>query len=361
MGGAETQSFILAKYLKQNFDARIVFIADNNEGPVKSLYEEYGFETYSFFYRLKGSFFQKLIDTLRFVKFLRSFQPDFILPYTSDNCKKMLPGWKYTGAKYAWWNMQDEGRFLYKTKHEEGLLNGVTEIVSNSNIGTEFLETNFKLSNKIIVKYNNPITVPDADAIQPVWRAKLSLNDNDIVISMIANLTSWKDHTTLIKAWKVVFDYYKNKNRPCYLLLAGAEKDTTDTIKVLAFDSNIAESIKILGSIKETDALILESDLVVHSSNKEGVPNAICEAMALANVVVATDISGNREALTDKYENYTLSKALDPQHLAEKIIYLLENKKLKEEIGHYNKKRIEENYTEDKMINIFLDSFLKHI
>ena len=36
-GGAETQSLILARHLKAEYDARIIFIADNDEGPVKEL------------------------------------------------------------------------------------------------------------------------------------------------------------------------------------------------------------------------------------------------------------------------------------------------------------------------------------
>jgi len=125
----------------------------------------------------------------------------------------------------------------------------------------------------------------------------------------------------------------------------------------LAFDLGIADSIKLLGSIKTTNSLILESDLIVHSSNKEGVPNVLCEAMALQKAVVATDIPGDREALTDTYQDYTLSKPNNPKDLADKIIYLLEHPQLKEEIGVYNFERVKAHYTTEHMISVFLDSF----
>ena len=356
-GGAETQSLILARHLKAEYDARIVFIADNDEGPVKKTYLKEGFETYMFNYRLHGTKFQKLQDSIRFIKFLRRFKPNFILPYTSDNCKKILNGWRLTGASYAWWNMQDEGRFLYKTKHEEKLLKGVTAIVSNSLVGSNFLTDNYNVRPDSILQYNNPITIPNASLTVPKWRNKLGLEPNAIVVSMIANLTPWKDHKTLFKAWKHILTHFKLNNQTCYLVLAGAEKETANALKILAFNLEIANSIKMLGSIKDTNALIIESDLIVHSSNKEGVPNVLCEAMALQKAVVATDIPGDREALTDTYQDYTLSEPNNPKDLADKIIYLLEHPQLKEEIGIYNFERVKAHYTTEHMLTVFLDSF----
>jgi len=361
LGGAETQSLILAKFLKTNFDARIVFIADNDDGPVKELYQDHGFETYTFLFRLNGTPLYKIITSLKFIYFLRKFKPDFILPYSSDNCKKILSGWKYTGAAYAWWNMQDEGRFLYQTKHEERLLNSVSEIVSNSDIGSDFLKTNYHLKGKSIVKYRNPIEVPKLEDIELMWRKKFGIEDQAIVVCMIANLTKWKDHITLVKAWAYVHAHFTRIQKPCYLIFAGALKESTIDIKVLAYDHKLSDSLILTGSIKQTNALILESDLVVHSSNKEGVPNAICEAMALGKAVVATDIPGNREALTDRFENLTLSHPEHPEDLSEKIINLLEDAEKRREIGEYNKSCITQNYTQNQMIETFLESFIKYI
>ncbi len=359
-GGAETQSLILARVLKKEFNAKIIFIADGGTGIVKDTYNKEGFETLNFAYRLKGTKTQKLIDTVKFIWFLRKLKPDFILPYSSDNCKKILGNWKYTGAKYAWWNMQDEGRFLFKTKHEEKLIKSVTEIVSNSYVGSEFLQTHYNLGARQIQQYNNPIAVPDTALIKPLWRNQLKLEANAIVVSMIANLTLWKDHKTLFNAWKYVLDHFQAKQQPIYLVLAGDTRETTKDLKVLAFDLQIGHSIKMLGSIQKTNELIMESDMVVHSSLKEGVPNAICEAMALEKPVVATNISGNREGLSDRYLKTTLTEPNNPIDLAQKIIELLENKALAKEIGIYNKQRILQEYTQDQMVKIFLDSFVKY-
>ena len=43
-----------------------------------------------------------------------------------------------------------------------------------------------------------------------------------------------------------------------------------------------------------------------------------------------------------------------------KMIDLIENKPLAEEIGEYNKVLIEANYTEEQMVDTFVESFIKH-
>ena len=66
LGGAETQSLILARALKERYNAEIIFIADNDEGPVKELYNKEGFQTLMFYYRLNGTKLEKLIDSIKF-------------------------------------------------------------------------------------------------------------------------------------------------------------------------------------------------------------------------------------------------------------------------------------------------------
>ena len=98
---------------------------------------------------------------------------------------------------------------------------------------------------------------------------------------------------------------------------------TVQDFKILGFDLNLSDSITFLGPIDSTNELIVESDLMVHSSNTEGCPNAVCEAMALGKPVVGTNISGIKQALGTEYGNYCLSEPNNPNDLAEKIIQLI--------------------------------------
>lgn len=361
LGGAEAAAIILAKELQKNYDAKIIFVAGSPDGQVKTDLEQMGFKALYFKFNYRAKPQNKILSYLRLIRFIRKEQPDFLLPYVAGNNKMVLPIWKFTGAKYAWWMQQDEGRDLYKTKFEKWCLSRATSIISNSEVGMDFIAEAYDIDKKSMVHYNNVIYIPDQTKIQPYWRSKLKISDDDFVVSMIANITPFKDHETLFKAWPVVVSHFNKKGQTVYLLLAGQPKQETITkLKLMGFDVNISAHVRFLGGISTTNELINESDLVVHSSLKEGCPNAVCEAMALGKAVVGTDIPGNSEALTRTYQDVSLAEPQNPEDLAAKIIHLLENEELRKELGAFNAKRIIEHYNVEQMLEKIAGSFSKY-
>ena len=351
LGGAEAAAIILAKELQKRFEAHIIFLAGSQLGKVRNELESYGFKTLYFPFDYKATPIRKLPSYVKLIRLLRKVKPDFLLPYVAGNNKMVLPIWKYTGAKYAWWMQQDEGRDLYKTKFEKWCLSRATAIISNSEVGMDFIAESYGIDKKSMVHYNNLIYIPDADKLESYWRTKLQISSNDLVVSMIANITPFKDHATLFKAWAKVVEYFNSKGQKTHLLLAGQPKEETlASLKILGFDLNLSPSVHFLGSTTNTNELIKESNLMVHSSLTEGCPNAVCEAMALGKAVVGTDIPGNSEALTRTYQNVCLAAPQNPEDLAVKIIHLLENEALRKKIDAFNANRIIEHYNVEQML-----------
>ena len=359
LGGAEVAAVILAKELKARYRANIIFVAGSSSGKVKDELDALGFKTLYFKFNYKAAPHKKIWNYLKLIFLIRKEKPDFLLPYVAGNNKMILPIWKFTGAKYAWWMQQDEGRDLYKTKFEKWTIKQASDIISNSEVGMDFIEEAYLINKADMVHYNNVIYVPDVKNLKPYWRSHLNISDNALVVSMIANITPFKDHETLFKAWPQVVKHFHAKNKSVYLLLAGQPKQETITnLKLIGFDLNISNHVRFLGGTNKTNELINESDLVVHSSLKEGCPNAVCEAMALGKAVVGTDIPGNSEALTRSYEAVCLAAPQNPEDLAAKIIHLLENEALRKELGTFNKNRIITEYNVEQMLEKITGSFL---
>ena len=359
LGGAEAAAIILAKELKKRYKANIIFVAGSPDGNVKEDLDKFGFKTLYFKFKYNAKPLEKILAYWRLIQFIKKYKPHYLLPYVAGNNKMVLPIWKYTGADYAWWMQQDEGRGLYKTRFEKQCLEKATNIISNSTVGMDFLADTYGLDYDHMVHYNNVIYIPEENNLQSYWRSHLDISDDVLVVSMIANITPFKDHNTLFKAWPAVVNHFKTQNISVYLLLAGqSKKETITELKLIGFDLNIAESVRFLGGTDKTNELISESDLVVHSSLKEGCPNAVCEAMALGKAVVGTDIPGNSEALTRDYEQYCLAQPKNEKNLSKKIIYLLEHPELKEEIGVTNKKRIVAHYNVEQMLDKITSSFI---
>jgi len=357
LGGAERQAIMLAKLLKQDVGADVVVLAHSG-GFLEQTLLDAGIQ-YTFFSDItKYPKLKKLYSLIKLILVIRRINPDYIIPFISQNSKTIGLIWRYTRAKSAIWNQRDEGRELFVTRWEKFALSNVTHIVSNSYEGKDFIVKNYGLADEKVTVINNGIVIPDKQALLPFWRDKLEIHKNSMIVSMIANITPYKDHKTLLYAWQVVQRYFRERNCSIFLLLAGRYGLTTNELKLLAYELKLCESVFFVGQTDKTNGLINESDLMVHSSNTEGCPNAVLEAMALGKPVIGTDISGIHQALGEKYTQYCFSKPNTPDDLAKKIIHLLENPVLRTEIGSYNLQRVKEEFSVEKMGESYLSLFV---
>ena len=357
-GGAERQALLLASYIKANVSKHVAFIAFH-EGVTrtyKCILEKEGFEVYYFPLNHHASKLKKLRQYFKLVQFVKKLSPDVLLPYVAESNKIVAQIWKYTGAKFAFWNQREEGRKLYGTALEQKLIRGVSAIVSNSFEGADALKRTYGLSDKDITVINNGIISYKHEFIKTDWHHKLGIETNRPIISMIANVTNRKDHETLLKAWKIVIQDCKIKNLELpFLILAGRKAETYDKLRLLAFDLNLSNHIVFVGELNPVQGLITQSLFCVFSSNLEGCPNGVLECMEQGKVVVGTNISGLRQAMGENYAEMCLSEPNNPNSLAEKILGIINNNELRIEIGLYNERRILEEFSIEQMVNNYLD------
>lgn len=354
-GGAERQALILASYIKTHISEHVTFIAFKDGTNFRSLLNEAEIQVHYFPFNHHAPKAIKLLQYYKLVQFVKKLSPDVLIPYVAESNKIVAQIWKYTGAKFAFWNQREEGRKLYGTPLEQKLIRKVSAIVSNSFEGADALKRTYRLSDKDITVINNGIIPYKQEFITTDWHHKLGIETNRPIISMIANITNRKDHETLLKAWKIVIQDCKEKNVELpFLILAGRKAETYDKLRLLAFDLNLSNHIAFVGELNPVQDLISQSLFCVFSSNLEGCPNGVLECMEQGKVVIGTNISGVEQALGNKYENQYLSEPNNAEDLASKIISLYEKPSLFVEIGQYNKQRINTEFSVKKMAEAHL-------
>ena len=105
-------------------------------------------------------------------------------------------------------------------------------------------------------------------------------------------------------------------------------------IKEKVSEYKLDDFVEFKGKVSPIEPEIVNSKLFVLSSDYEGIPNALIEAMSLGIPSVSTDCSpGGAALLIDSPNNGVLVPTNNAQKLAEGIMYILEDNERAESIG----------------------------
>lgn len=112
----------------------------------------------------------------------------------------------------------------------------------------------------------------------------------------IGRMSHEKDQTKLIEAFSIV-----KKLHPSVRLYILGDGDLMPELEQRITDLNLIEDVYLLGQKENPFAYLARADAFVLSSNHEGQPMVLLEALTLGVPVIATDITGNRSVLGNKY------------------------------------------------------------
>lgn len=176
-----------------------------------------------------------------------------------------------------------------------------------------------------------PLTIAE----KAKFRKSFGFFDNDFLIIYPADFCYRKNQVMLLKA----FAELQKKYPQAKLLLCGQDT-ASDEIKDLAKSLGVNGGVSFLGYRRDINNLVGMSDVSVSSSRQEGLPVNIIEAMAMGNAVIATNVRGNNDLVTDG-ENGFLVDSDDSNQMAKKLSEFIENKNLKEKFGKNSLKNVE--------------------
>lgn len=355
LGGAERQALLLARMLRDSCGARVSFLGwSRSPGLMTDKLEEAGIPVHihplDWGHRLtwRRAKLAKAARLVGFSRFVRdTVRPDYLLPYVGENSKIAGLIWKRTGARYTWWNQRDEGREIHGTRLESWLLNKVPDVVSNSWEGKDFLMRKFGLPDARVRVINNAVPLPPASDGM-AWRKRLGIAEHDRLLLMTANLTRYKDHDTLLRAFAAARG--SEGGERLHLALAGRSDERGVHLKAMAFDLGLGGAVHFVGPVAAMDPLYCAADVVVHSSVTEGCPNAVLEGMANGKCVIGTNISGLRQALGGDSDGF-LAPPRDAEALAALIRRATSSEVLRREAGERNRARIAAEFSPEKLLD----------
>ncbi|MBO5093082.1 MAG: glycosyltransferase [Lachnospiraceae bacterium] len=164
--------------------------------------------------------------------------------------------------------------------------------------------------------------------------------ENEIV--MVGRLDANKNHQLLLRAFARLQREYPELKVVIYGGgLAGS--DTEPALRALAGELGIADRVRFMGRQSDIRRRIERSRIFVLSSNYEGMPNALLEAMATGLAVISTDCpcGGPRTVIRDG-ENGLLIPVGDETALTAALRRILDDPELEESLGRQAAKLAQE-------------------
>jgi glycosyltransferase involved in cell wall biosynthesis len=129
-----------------------------------------------------------------------------------------------------------------------------------------------------------------------------------------------------------------------------------DSLESLARELGIGERVRFLGHVSRVEDRLHAASLLAHTSDSEGTPNAVIEAMAAGLPVVATD-SGDVPRLIDHGKTGFVIRRGDDASLVDYIETLLRNDALAREMGHAGRMKAEREFRLERLVSQTLDVY----
>jgi len=220
-------------------------------------------------------------------------------------------------------------------------------LIGNSQAVIDELATEVGDPSKLALIYNGVETpATNTAAGRPAARQALSIDDDALVIVVVANLIAYKGHRDLIDALGLVKDGFP---KPWRLLAIGRDEGIGEGLKrraeALAVDSNLIW----LGEQVAVERLLAAGDIFVLPSHEEGFSNALLEAMAAKLAVIATAVGGNLDAIVDG-ESGILVSPRDPRALSAALMRLANDPALRRRLGEAARHRVERQFSLERCV-----------
>ncbi|EGJ32393.1 glycosyltransferase [Moorena producens 3L] len=193
-------------------------------------------------------------------------------------------------------------------------------IVAVSGGVADNLATTVNLPRNHIKVIYNPVVTPNLllKAQATIDHPWFSPREPPVILG-VGRLTKQKDFPTLIKAFAIA-----QQNCSARLMILG-EGEERPKLEALVKELGLEDQVSLPGFVNNPFAYMAQAALFVLSSNREGLPTVLIEAMAVGTPVVATNCkSGPEEILAGgKYGN--LVPVGDVEGLAQAMVATLNN------------------------------------
>lgn len=162
------------------------------------------------------------------------------------------------------------------------------------------------------------VVIPNA-VKSPGWTAPL--NDTKKIVHVARMELVQKRQDVMLEAFRLFL-----KTHTDYILYFYGDGPDEDKVREMADSAGVSENVRFMGAQKDILKQISDAEMFVLTSDYEGIPNALLEAMSIGLPCITTDCSpGGARMVVDNNINGFITPCGDSSAIAEKMCVMAEN------------------------------------
>ena len=226
-----------------------------------------------------------------------------------------------------------------------------TQLVAVSRSVQAGLARNLAVARDQVRVIPNGVDTATDEVVRQATRRALGLGDDHYVVGAIGNIRGPKDYHTLLEAAAILLDHHPHVR---FLIVGDTEGEQQLYHELLSHRARLGldDRVEFLGFRSDISTILGSLDGYVMSSDREGLPLALLQAMAAGCPVVATRCGGPQEVVMDG-ENGLLVPVGQPQQLAASLGRLITDPNLAQRIGRAAQVTVEESYSLDATVRAY--------
>lgn len=214
----------------------------------------------------------------------------------------------------------------------------------------EFFKDKYGIYEKGVV-IPNPVVL--SDSVQALRKKIPVYEERDNRIVTVGRLSlKQKRQDVLLKAFSIVH----NKHPELRLVIYGDGEDR-EKIQGMITQMKLTDCVTLAGKVLGVEKEILNARAFVLTSDFEGIPNALIEALSVGVPCVSTDCSpGGARLLIKNGENGFLVSKGDNEEIANKLVVLIEDRVISNRFSAAGPK-IRCEFSEEKIVQMWREKF----
>ena len=197
----------------------------------------------------------------------------------------------------------------------------------------------------------------DMEKKRSEFRDEFNLSEDEVAIGIIGRLVPIKNHHLFVSVAKQVLDKYSGKVR--FFIVGDGELRTEleHHCTQIGMKFNVTAEVRtneapltFCSWRTDIDRINAGLDIIALTSKNEGTPVSLIEAQASGKPVVATDVGGTRNVVSDSVSGFVVKPESEAE-MVSSILKLAESRALREKFGNSGRSIVSSKYHYNRLVN----------